>query len=77
MAISAGGIDAPSYAGHNFRIGTATTVAACGLPESLIKTFGRWESLAYMLYIRTSQSSLCTVVRKLVQGPESEAYNKM
>ena len=77
MTISAGGIDASSYVGHNFQIGTATTAAACGLLESLIKTLGRWESSAYMLYIQTLQSTLCSVARKLVQGPESEAYNKM
>ena len=58
MAISAGGIDTSAYAGHSFRIGTAMTAVACGLPESLIKTLGRWESSAYMLYIRTPQSTL-------------------
>ena len=76
MATSAGGIDASAYAGHSFRIGAAMTAAACGLPESLIKTLSRWESSAYILYIRTSQSTLCSVKQKLVQGPESEAYNK-
>ena len=74
MAISAGGIDTSAYAGHSFRIGTAMTAVACGLPESLIKTLGRWESSAYMLYIRTPQSTLCLVAQKLVQGPVSEAY---
>ena len=76
MAISAGGIDASAYTGHSFRIGAATTAAACGLPESLIKTLGRWESSAYMLYIRTPQSTLCAVAQKLVRAPEVEADNK-
>ena len=69
MAILAGGIDA---SGHSFQIGAATTAAACGLPESLIKTLGRWESSAYMLYIRTPQSTLCAVAQKLVRAPEVE-----
>ena len=49
MAFSAGGIDASAYAGHSFQTGVVTTAAACGLPESLIKMLGRWESTAYML----------------------------
>ena len=79
MAISAGGIDASAYTGHGFRIGAATTTVACGLPESLIKTLGRWEGSAYnniMLYIRTLQSTLCAVAQKLVRAPELEADNK-
>ena len=76
MAISAGGIDASAYTGHSFQIGAATTAAACGLLESLIKTLDRWESSAYMLYIRTLQSTLCTVAQKLVRVPEVEADNK-
>ena len=51
MAISAGGIDASAYTGHSFQIGAATTAVACWLLESLIKTVGRWQSSAHMLYI--------------------------
>ena len=60
------GIQAENYAGHSFRIGAATTAANQGLSDSLIKTLGRWESAAYMLYIRTPQSVLRSVAMSLV-----------
>ena len=75
FVMGVGGIDASAYAGHSFQIGAATTAVACGLPESLIKTLGRWESSAYML-IRAPQSTLCSIAQKVVRAPESEAYNK-
>ncbi len=60
------GIQVENYAGHSFRIGAATTAANQGLSDSLIKTLGRWESAAYMLYIRTPQSVLRSVAMSLV-----------
>ena len=53
------------YAGHNFRIGVDTTVAACGVQDSLIKTMGRWESVVYQLYVRTPQEQLAAVAGTL------------
>ena len=46
------------YSGHSFRAGAASTAAAAGLEDSIIKTLGRWESSAYLLYIRISQDQL-------------------
>lgn len=34
------------YCSHSFRIGVATTAASRGMEESIIKTVGRWESVA-------------------------------
>ena len=66
LALLSRGVEAAAFTGHSFRIGAATTVAAHGLPNSLIKTLGRWESATYMLYIRTPPSALCAVAKHLV-----------
>jgi hypothetical protein len=39
-ALRSEGIDASKYAGHSFRIGAATTAAAVGVEDSLIKILG-------------------------------------
>ena len=46
------GVDVSKYSGHSFRIGAATTAASVGVEDSLIKTLRRWESSAYLLYVR-------------------------
>ena len=61
-ALQRAGIDHSRYSGHSFRIGAATTAALRGLPDSLIKTLGRWESAAYTVYIRTPRETLCSVL---------------
>ena len=55
------GVDARSYSGHSFRIGAATTAAAKGVDDSIIKTLGRWESLAYLQYIKVPRSQLAGI----------------
>ena len=60
------GYNCSLYAGHSFRIGAATTAAQRGVQDSLIKTLGRWESTAYMVYIRTPPEVLCSVASTLV-----------
>ena len=67
-ALAKAGIDVTKFAGHSFRIGAATTAATCGMPDSLIQTLGRWESMAYTLCIRTPPSVLCSVSRTLMKA---------
>jgi len=66
-ALGQSGMNADAYAGHSFRVGAATTAAQQGIPDSLIKTLGRWKSIAYQEYIRTPRATLCSVSRTLVR----------
>ena len=57
------GVDASKYAGHSFRIGTATTASQYGIIEATIKMLGRWESSAclHVLYIKTPRDHLAGI----------------
>ena len=59
--LSAAGVEATSYSRHSFRIGSATTAAACGIEDSLIQTLGRWKSAAYLRYIRIPREQLANL----------------
>ena len=65
-ALEAAGFNPGDFAGHSFRIGAATTAAACGVPVDVIKTLGRWKSQAYQLYVRLPKSQLAAISQKLV-----------
>ena len=52
------GIDSSKYSGNSFRIGAATMAAARGIEDCVIKTFGRWESIAYLQYVKIPRSQL-------------------
>ena len=57
-ALQAAGLDQSKYCGHSFRIGAATTAARHGMEDSVIKTLGRWKSLAYLEYIKIPREQL-------------------
>lgn len=64
-ALQEAGLQPEIYSGHSFRIGAATTAAACGISAEVIKTLGRWRSQAYQLYVKLPRSQLSDISRKL------------
>ena len=65
-ALRLAGIDESKYSGHSFRSGAATTAATKGFEDNIIKTLGRWSSLAYLDYIKIPRSRLADFSRLLV-----------
>jgi hypothetical protein len=59
------GMDQSKYCSHSFRIGAATAAAARGMEDSVIKTLGRWRSLAYLEYIRIPRDQLASYSKLL------------
>ena len=64
-ALSSAGVQADGYTGHSFQIGAATTAAAKGIPDNMIKALGRWTSEAYQIYIRLPREQLASVTAML------------
>ena len=64
-ALQRAGMDPSPYSGHSFRSGAASTAAAAGVQDSLIKILGRWQSSAYQLYVQLPRESLAHVSTQL------------
>ena len=67
-ALAEAGLTPEDYAGHSFRIGAATTAAACGVPVDTIMTLGPWKSQAYQLYIRLPREQLMGISRTIASA---------
>ena len=64
-ALQKAGVDQSKYCGHSFRIGAATTAVARGMEDSIIKTLGRWQSVAYLQYVRIPRNQLAAYSKLL------------
>ena len=65
LALASVGVDPSPYAGHSFRIGAATTAAAAGVEDAVIKILGRWQSAAYQLYVKLPRASLASISSRI------------
>ena len=50
------GLDPARYGTHSSRIGGASALSAAGVEDSVIKLMGRWQSIAFLKYIRLATS---------------------
>ena len=61
------GLPYADFTGCSFRIGAGAATAAtrAGVEDSLIHTFGRWNSSAFLAYIRTPRDLLAQLSKTL------------
>jgi len=59
------GINQSKYYGHNFRIEAATTAAEKGMEDLIIKTLERWNSIAYLQYVKIAREQLASYSKSL------------
>ena len=60
MALAQAGVDSSHYSGNSFRIGAATTAAACSVSDATIQLLGKWKSDCYTRYFRPPHQELAT-----------------
>ena len=66
--LSSLGLPQNEYAGHSFRIRAATSAALAGVEDSTIQALGRWQSAAFLQYIRMPREQLAAISRRLVSA---------
>ena len=64
-ALSAAGVDQSKYCSHSFWIGAVSAAAARGVKDCIIKTLGRWESVAFLQYVRLPREHLAGISSQL------------
>jgi hypothetical protein len=62
--------------GHSFRIGGATLLAAAGYPDHIIKLAGRWQSDAFLVYVRQHHRLLPQTVAVAASLPFPSAWRR-
>lgn len=65
------GLPQDNYASHSFRIGAATSPALAGAEDSTIQLLGRWQSAAFLRYVRTPQERLAEVSKTLASHDQA------
>ena len=64
-ALALSPLDISHFNGHSFRIGAATTAAQAGVPDSMIKMYGPWQSDAYLRYLQVPTSTLAEMATRI------------
>ena len=60
------GLTKELFAGHSLRIGATTAAAQAELEDSTIMMLGRWNSAAFLRYIRTPKAVLAAATARLL-----------
>lgn len=71
IILAAAGVDG-NFLSRSFRIGAATFASAAGLPDSMIRTLGRWSSDAYLVlrsYLKRHSSQGTCTASLITVGP--------
>jgi hypothetical protein len=62
------GLDPSRISSHSLRIGGASALAAANVPDYLIQRMGRWNSLAFLQYVRLASSAFSTASDSLTDS---------
>ena len=66
-ALTEAALDQRAFSSHSFRIRAVTAAAQAGIPDSAIQTLGRWNSAAFLSYIRTPHQKLACLTSSIMQ----------